>query len=74
MMKITKGMAQKLYNKGEKIMILPNRVKAKSLLASWITKPTDNSVSFEQVCNAIHYYNCSPKNGTELAYYAEDGI
>ena len=70
MIKITKGMAQKLYNEGEEVMIIPNRVKVDGPLAGWIKKPDDNSVSFEQVCNAIHYYNCSPKTGMSLVYYA----
>lgn len=72
MMKITKGMARKLYNRGEEIMIVPNRIKTNSLLAAWITKPEDNSVSFEQVCNATHYYNCSPETGMNLAFYAKE--
>lgn len=74
MMKITKGMARKLYNQGEEVMIVPNRIKTNSPLAAWITKPEDNSVSFEQMCNAIHYYNCSPETGMVLAFYAKDEI
>ena len=74
MMKITKGMARKLYNQGEEVMIVPNRIKTNSPLAAWITKPEDNSVSFEQICNAIHYYNCSPETGMALAFYAKDEI
>lgn len=72
MIKITKGMAQKLYNKGEEIMVIPDRIRTNSLLAGWITKPEDNSVSFEQMCNTIHYYNCSPETGMKLAYYAKE--
>ena len=72
MVKITKGMAQKLYNAGAEVMIIPNRIRPNSILASWITKPEDNSVSFEQACNAIHYYNCSPETGMSLAYYAKE--
>lgn len=72
MIKITKGMAQKLYNEGKEIMVIPNRVKANSLLAGWIAKPSDNSVSFEQMCNAVHYYNCSPETGMTLAFYAKE--
>ena len=74
MIKITKGMARKLYNEGAEVMIVPNRVRPDGILAGWITKPEDNSVSFEQACNAIHYYNCSPKTGMELAFYGKDGI
>lgn len=70
MIKITKGMAQKLYNEGEEVMIIPNRVKVDGPLAGWMKKPDDNSVSFEHLCNAIHYYNCSPETGMSLVYYA----
>lgn len=70
MIKITKGMAQKLYNEGEEVMIIPNRVKVDGPLAGWMKKPDDNSISFEQVCNVIHYYNCSPETGMSLVYYA----
>lgn len=72
MMKITKGMAQKLYNEGAEIMIIPDRIKVTSPLASWVVKPADNSVSFENVCNAIHYYNCSPKTGMTLVFYSKN--
>lgn len=72
MIKITKGMAQKLYNEGTEIMVIPNRIKVDSPLAGWITKPNDNSVSFEQMCNAVHYYNCSPETGMSLVYYAKE--
>ena len=72
MIKITKGMARKLYNKGEEIMVIPDRIRTNSPLAGWITKPEDNSVSFEQMCNAIFYYNCSPETGMTLVYYAKE--
>lgn len=73
MYKITRGMARKLYNEGTEIMIIPDRVRPDGILASWITKPTgDNFISFEQVCNAIHYYNCSPETGMTLVYYAKE--
>lgn len=72
MIKITKGMARKLYNKGEEIMVIPDRIRTNSPLAGWITKPDDDSVSFEQMCNAIFYYNCSPETGMKLAYYAKE--
>lgn len=72
MISITKGMAQKLYKEGKEIMIVPNRIKVDSILASWIKKPEDGSMTFEQVCNAIHYYNCSPETGMSLVYYAKE--
>lgn len=72
MMMVTRGMAKKLYNEGAEIMVIPNRVKPNGILAGWITKPEDNSVSFEQMCNAVHYYNCSPETGMTLVYYAKE--
>lgn len=72
MTKITKGMARKLYNEGKEVMIIPDRVRTNSPLAGWITKPEDDSVDFEKVCNAVFYYNCSPETGMKLAYYAKE--
>ena len=72
MIKITKGMARKLYNEGKEIMVLPDRISTASSLAGWITKPEDDNVDFESVCNAVFYYNCSPETGMRLAYYAKE--
>ena len=72
MVKITKGMARRLYNDGKEVMIIPNRIRTNGTLAAWITKPADNSTTFEQACNAIHYYNCSPETGMTLVYYGRD--
>ena len=73
MIKITKGLARKMYNNGETIMIIPSRIRPTSMLASWITKPTDDpDADFDKLCNAIHYYNCSPETGMSLAYYAKE--
>ena len=70
MIKITKGMARKLYNDGEEVMIIPNRVRPDGILASWLRK--ENDVDFDKLCNAIHYYNCSPETGMTLVYYAKE--
>lgn len=72
MIKITKGMARKLYNHGEEIMIIPNRVRPDSMLASWIRKPDQEEGDFDKLCNAIFYYNCSPETGMNLVYYAKE--
>lgn len=73
MVKITKALARKMYNNGEEIMIIPNRIRPNSMLAVWITRPADNpDASFDKLCNAIHYYSCSPENGMALAYYAKE--
>ncbi len=73
MVKITKALARKMYDNGEEIMIIPSRVRPTGLLASWITKPTDdNNADFDKLCNAIFYYNCSPETGMTLHYYAKE--
>ena len=72
MIKITKGMAKKLYNEGKEVMIIPDRVRPDGLLAGWVTKPEGGDVSFENLCNAVHYYNCSPETGMTLVYYGQD--
>lgn len=73
MIKITKGMARKLYNEGKEVMIIPSRVRPNSILAGWSTKPADDpSADFDKLCNAIHYYNCSPETGMTLVYYAKE--
>lgn len=73
MIKITKGLARTMYNHGEEIMIIPNRIRPTSKLATWTTKPADDpSADFDKLCNAIHYYNCSPETGMALAFYAKE--
>lgn len=72
MVKITKTLARKMYNNGEEIMIVPNKIHPNSMLASWIQKPEQEAGDFEKLCNAIHYYNCSPETGMSLVYYAKE--
>ena len=73
MVKITKALAKKMYNNGEEIMVVPNKIRPNSMLASWTTKPTDDpNADFEKLCNAVFYYNCSPETGMNLAFYAKE--
>ena len=73
MVKITKALARKMYNNGEEVMIIPNKVRPNGMLASWTTKPVDDpDADFDKLCNAIFYYNCSPETGMNLAYYAKE--
>lgn len=71
MVKIYKSLARKMWNNGEEIMIIPDRVRPDGMLASWIKKTDDGETDFDKVCNAIHYYNCSPETGMKLVYYAK---
>ena len=73
MVKITKALARKMYNNGEEIMIIPNKVRPDGMLAHWTTKPADDPhADFDRLCTAIFYYNCSPETGMNLAYYAKE--
>jgi hypothetical protein len=72
MVKITKALARKMYNNGEEIMVIPNKVRPNSILASWTRKPDTEDGDFEKLCNAVFYYNCSPETGMNLAYYAKE--
>lgn len=73
MVKITKALARKMYNNGEEVMIIPNKIRPNGMLASWTTKPVDDpDADFDKLCNAIFYYNCSPETGMNLAYYAKE--
>lgn len=73
MEKITKGLARKMYNNGEEVMIIPNRVRPDSPLAFWTTKAEAGAAEdFDKLCNAIFYYNCNPETGMGLAFYAKE--
>lgn len=73
MVKITKSLARKMYNNGEEIMIIPNRMKPNGPFGIWITKPEQaEENAFEKLCNVMFYYNCSPETGMSLAYYAKE--
>lgn len=73
MVKITRALAKKMYDNGEEVMIIPNKVRPNGMLASWTTKPADDKdADFEKLCNAIFYYNCSPETGMKLAFYAKE--
>lgn len=68
--KVWKGYARKAYEKGEPVLVIPNRVKLNSKLAVWTT--IGEAGDFDKLCEVVFYYNCSPKNGTELAYYVKE--
>lgn len=73
MVKITKVLAKKMYNEGHAIMIIPCKIRTDSILASWVSKPdNDSEATFEKLCDAIFYYNCSPETGMTLNYYVKE--
>ena len=73
MVKITKALAKKMFNEGHAIMVVPCKVRPNGMLASWISKPDDDQdATFEKLCDAVFYYNCSPETGMKLAFYAKE--
>ena len=73
MMQITRGLAKRMYNNGEEVMIIPNRIRTDSLLATWYGLEHDSEHwDFDKLCDAIFYYNCSPETGMKLAFYAKE--
>lgn len=73
MIKVAKNYARALYNSGKPVMIIPNKMRTDSFLASWQTKPADDpTADFDKLCNAISYYNCSPETGMGLVYYTKE--
>ena len=72
MIKITKGMARKLYNEGAEIMIIPNQICPTSMLNAWYHKSAEADDTFEKLCDIIFYYNCSPETGMSLVYSAKE--
>lgn len=73
MIEITRALAEKLYNQGQMILILPCRMNAKKAPAtSWYTKPKDDeSATFKKLCEIIFFYNCNSKNGEKLKFYTK---
>lgn len=75
MMKVTKGLARKLFNEGADILVMPDRLKPTSYawkqLATWV-HGSGKADEFGKLCELVSYYNCNPKNGTELAFYAKE--
>ena len=75
MITITKGMAQKLFNEGTEILVMPNRLKPTSYawkrLATWVAG-TGKKDEFAKLCELVRFYNCDAKNGTELAFYTKE--
>lgn len=74
MIKIYKNLARKMWENGEDVMIIPNHVRPTGILAFWSHRPEGEleNGAFDKLCNAIHYYNCSPETGMELAFYAKE--
>lgn len=72
MMQITKGLAQKMYERGEEIMILPDKMKVNDKMATWVRKENEAAPDFGKLCDIVFHYNCNPKAGMKLMFYAKE--
>ena len=71
LVKITKPTAQKLFNAGETVYLLPNKVR---LGNEWILPFAINDsegITFDKHINSYAYYNCNKETGTVVAFYKE---
>lgn len=75
MLTITKGLARKMFNEGKEILVMPNCIRPSSYawkkLALWVVT-TGQAGEFDKLCELVSYYNCNPKNGMELTFYAKE--
>lgn len=73
LVKINVTTATKLFNNGETIYLLPNKVRLDN---PWI-KPfpinisTSQGKSLETILASYSYYNCNNETGKTIAYYRE---
>lgn len=71
--RINKTTARRLFDQGVKIALLPCKMHpANTWQAPAVVSMA--SGSFDQVCNAYHYYNCNyTKTGKYIAFYVMKG-
>ena len=74
MKRVTMTQARKLYNKGNKVYLMPSKAVPGSI---WIL-PTRISMSdhdprtFDSEVNAYRYYNCTAETGKRVHFYIEN--
>lgn len=71
LVKIDKRTANKEYDKGATIHLLPSKVAPESM---WIHPMGINKISgrkFETLINEYAYYNCTQETGLRVTYYID---
>lgn len=76
LVKTTISAARKLFDKGETVYLLPNKVR---LGNAWISpfavnKNNTQGHSLENVLDSYSYYMCNKETGTGIAFYKEENI
>lgn len=72
MEKVNKTKAKKLFESGKTILFIPHKLNPASPWSMGMEVSADSTdCSFNELCNAIAYYNCNTETGKYLAYYVE---
>lgn len=73
LVKITINTARKLFDAGETVYLLPNKVRLGNAWIFPFAVNTNNSSghSFDNIINSYSYYNCNKEVGNSVAFYKE---
>ena len=72
MERVNKTRAEKLFKGGETILFIPCKLNPTSPWSIGVEVNTNSTdCSFNELCNAITYYNCNAETGKYLAYYVK---
>jgi len=74
--KITKGLANRLFNENVEVMIAPEKLFPGSknwdrLMVATCAKDAGGK-TFAEVCDAISFYSCNDVNGMNLSFFAKE--
>ncbi|MEG1662934.1 MAG: hypothetical protein RR338_03020 [Clostridia bacterium] len=78
MKKINVTRARKLYDQGERVLIIPRKTNPRNMwgigleLKKSELMALDIGEEFDKICNQYIYYNCNSELGASLAYYIYD--
>lgn len=68
--RVRKNVARKLFDAGKNVYAMPCRLRVDN---AWIPPlmvySGDMDETFDQICNAIEYYNCNAETGRYLHFY-----
>lgn len=73
--RVSKQMAQRMYEDGADIMLLPCKLNPESPFVTndWMNNHMkEECVDFCTLCNAYSYYNCNKETGEYLSFYIKE--
>lgn len=73
LVKTTVNTARKLFDNGDTVYLLPNKVKLGNawIMPFAVSQDTAEGHSFDNIINAYSYYNCNKEVGNGISYYKE---